>query len=92
MLFKYNIIVQVRQTTIERKKLPILRNIQYGPLLFFLLIVLYLILTTISLEQHDIRLLIKFLTARLTVYITIHFFAFALGEMDVNTVKSFLFV
>ena len=34
----------------KQKKLPVLRDIQYGTLLFFL-IVLYLILTTIALEQ-----------------------------------------
>jgi hypothetical protein len=33
-----------------QKKLPVLRDIQYGPLLSFL-IVLYVILTTIALEQ-----------------------------------------
>ena len=69
----------------KQKKLPVLRDIQYGPLLFFL-IVLYLILTSIALESwlqydRDIRLLIKFLT----VYtcITFHFFALALGEKGV---------
>ena len=34
---------------LKQKKLPVLRDIHYGPLLF--LIVLFLILTTIALEQ-----------------------------------------
>ena len=49
-IINYNIIVQVRKTIKKQKKLPVLRDIQYGSLLFFW-IVLYLILTTIAPEQ-----------------------------------------
>ena len=69
----------------KQKKLPVLRDIQYGSLLFFL-IVLYLILKPLRWNSwlqndRDIRLLIKFLT----VYtcITFHLFALALGEKGV---------
>ena len=71
----------VDKLLLKQKKLYVLRDIQYGPLLFFL-IVLYLILKTISLEQLTTeRQGYKFLT----VYtcITFHFFALALGEKGV---------
>ena len=61
----------VDKLLLKQKKLYVLRDIQYGPLLFFL-IVLYLILKTISLEQLTTeRQGYKFLT----VYtcITFHF-------------------
>ena len=67
----------------KQKKLPVLRNIQYGPLLFFNSILYLQPLRWNSLLQYDrdIRLLIKFLT----VYtcITFHFFALALGKKGV---------
>ena len=64
---------------LKQKKLPVLRDIQYGPLLFFN--------STVSYTYNhcagtvDIRLLIKFLT----VYacITFHLFALALGKKGV---------
>ena len=34
-IINYNIIVQVRKTIMKQKKLPVLRDIQYGSLLFF---------------------------------------------------------
>ena len=45
----YNIMYKLDKLLLKQKKLPVLRDIHYGPLLF--LIVLYLILTTIALEQ-----------------------------------------
>ena len=47
---KKNAVPSVDKLLLKQKKLYVLRDIQYGPLLCFL-IVLYLILKTISLEQ-----------------------------------------
>ena len=68
----------------KQKKLPVLRDIQYGPPFF--LIVLYLILQPLRWNSwlqndRDIRLLITFLT--LYTCITFHIFALALGEKGV---------
>jgi hypothetical protein len=68
---KTHAVPSVDKLLLKQKKLHVLRDIQYGPLLFFL-IVLYLILKTISLEQLTTeRQGYKFLT----VYtcITFHF-------------------
>jgi hypothetical protein len=69
---------------LKQKKLPVLRDIQYGPLLFFNSTVSYTYnhcVVDYRPNDRDIRLLIKFLT----VYtcITFHFFALALGEKGV---------
>jgi hypothetical protein len=74
----------VDKLLLKQKKLHVLRNIQYGPLLF--LIVLYLILNTISLEQlTTARQGYKFLT----VYTCITFLLLALGEKGVfNSYKT----
>jgi cobalamin synthase len=47
---KNHAVPSVDKLLLKQKKLHVCRDIQYGPLLFFL-IVLYLILKTISLEQ-----------------------------------------
>ena len=70
----------------KQKKLPVLRDIQYGPLLFFNSTVHILYLQPLRWNSwlqydRDISLLIKYLT----VYacITFHFFALALGGKGV---------
>jgi hypothetical protein len=68
---KNHAVPSVDKLQLKQKKLHVLRDIQYGPFLFFI-IVLYLILKTISLEQLTTeRQGYKFLT----VYtcITFHF-------------------
>ena len=68
---KNHAVTSVDKLLLKQKKLYVLRDIQYGPLLFFLIVV-YLILKTISLEQLTTeRQGYKFLT----VYtcITFHF-------------------
>ena len=68
---KKHAVPSVDKLQLKQKKLHVLRDIQYGPLLFFLIVV-YLILKTISLEQLTTeRQGYKFLT----VYtcITFHF-------------------